>query len=196
MTEFVTDITEDELIRCAKAGAADAFTQLVRRHYRQVHNYLARSLHASDVVDDLAQEVFLRAFRDLQTYRGKAPWISWLMGIARHQLLQHLRGEARRRKRAIESFLAAERLNTVEQTPPEQVADEVQALNDCLKHLPPGGQKLVKQHYLLNHSLAAIADEQGKKPGTIRMALLRIRRGLRNCIEKRLARRGEEHGIS
>lgn len=195
MTEIVTEISENELILRARAGAADAFTVLVRRHYRQVHNYLARAVPATDVVDDLTQEVFLRAFRDLETYDGRAAWICWLMGIARHQLLNYLRGEVRRRKLGCESHFAVERLNAVEEIDPVAIADEVQALNECLKQLPPRGQKLVKEHYLLNHSLADIADDWGKKPGAVRMSLLRIRRGLRRCIQKRLAQ-GEEHGNS
>jgi len=187
MQETVTDPTEDQLILRAVAGSVEAFTELVRLHYPRVHNYLARAVRAPDVADDLAQEVFLRAFRDLETYKGESPWSSWLLGVARHQLLTFLRGESRRQKRLAESLLAEERQKCVRETPPEFVAEEIRALNECLQQLPSGSQRLIKQHYLLKRTAVDIGDEVGKKPGAIRMTLLRIRNGLRNCIEHRLA---------
>jgi len=187
MLETVTDTTEAELVFRAQAGSVDAFTELVRLQYPRVHNYLARAVRAPEAADDLAQEVFLRAFCDLGSYKGEAPLISWLLGVARHQLLAFLRRETRRQKRLIESMLAVEHLKCVEETAPEEVAEEVRALNECLKQLPSGSQRLVKKHYLLKQSATDIGDEMGKKPGAIRMTLLRIRRGLRKCIEHRLA---------
>ena len=49
-----------------------------------------------EAVDDMAQEVFLVAFRQLGQFQAAAPFQSWVLGIARNQALSFLRGEARR----------------------------------------------------------------------------------------------------
>lgn len=90
-------LTDHDLI--ARARLDDdrhAFGELVRRHQSAVRGFLRRltgGQHA--LADDLAQETFLSAYRDLARYRGDAPFSSWLFGIA----YNHFRS-ARRRERA------------------------------------------------------------------------------------------------
>jgi RNA polymerase sigma factor (sigma-70 family) len=71
-----------------------AFEQLVRRHQGLVRAQLRRLLHGDEAsADDLAQEVFLRAWRKLDQFRGEARFSTWLYQIAYSCFLQ-----ARRRK--------------------------------------------------------------------------------------------------
>jgi RNA polymerase sigma-70 factor (ECF subfamily) len=71
-----------------------AFGELVRRHQSAVRAFLRRltnSQHA--LADDLAQETFIQAYRDLAKFRGTAPFHSWLFGIAYNRFRQHRRRE-------------------------------------------------------------------------------------------------------
>src|SRR5216110_1197441 len=75
------DAADDEgrLIDRSRQGDAGAFTQLVSAHQGRVRAYIGGTINRPEVVDDLAQEVFLSAFRSLETYKGEAPFGVWLL---------------------------------------------------------------------------------------------------------------------
>jgi len=69
-----------------------ATAEFVERYSDAVYAYLYRRLvPRSDLVDDMAQEVFLAAWDSLSGYEGRAPLKSWLLGIARHKVESHYR---------------------------------------------------------------------------------------------------------
>jgi RNA polymerase sigma-70 factor (ECF subfamily) len=70
-----------ELARRAAAGEAAAFTHLVRLHEPAVRRFLRRLL-PQDGADDVAQEVFVKAWRQRATWRGEGAYRAWLMRIA------------------------------------------------------------------------------------------------------------------
>jgi RNA polymerase sigma-70 factor (ECF subfamily) len=78
------------LVEAAQAGHAASFDTLYRRHARIVHGVLlGRATHTD--VEDLVQDVFLTAWRQLGTLRDPAAFAGWVMTIARHQRIDHLR---------------------------------------------------------------------------------------------------------
>ena len=85
---------ETRLAKAAAAGDAAAFSQLVRRHEGAVRRFLLRL--SGQAADDLAQEVFIRAWRLGSTWRETGSYKSWLMGIAWTQFLAARRGDQRR----------------------------------------------------------------------------------------------------
>ena len=85
------DAVLDEIER----GRTDAFGQVVRAYALPLRSYLASQVHHLEDVDDLAQEVFLTAFRNLSGYRRGEDFGAWLRGIARNKLYDHLRRTAR-----------------------------------------------------------------------------------------------------
>jgi RNA polymerase sigma-70 factor (ECF subfamily) len=92
--------SDDELIRqVLLADDHDAFGQLVARHQSAVRAWLRRMTRGDDALaDDLAQEAFWRAYRNLRQFRGGAQFRTWLLGIAYNQL----RSAARRSSRQAE----------------------------------------------------------------------------------------------
>src|SRR5687768_15639796 len=90
--------SELELVERSKAGDRQAFARLVAVHQGRVRAYIGRYLRWSDLVDDLAQDVFLAAYRSLPDYDSAAPLNLWLLGIARHRVLRHLRSDTRARR--------------------------------------------------------------------------------------------------
>jgi RNA polymerase sigma-70 factor (ECF subfamily) len=85
----------DLIARAISLEDQNAFGELVRRYQSPVRAFLARMLHGdSHLADDLAQETFVKAWRNLKSFRGDARFSTWLFGIAYHEFL----GEARRRK--------------------------------------------------------------------------------------------------
>ena len=186
---------EARLIERSRAGDAVAFSQLVGWHQGRVRAYIGGSISRADVVDDLAQEVFLAAFRSLDSYKGDAPLGVWLLGIARHKTLMHVRGEMRRLIRetgSLEGVLAPFRISLLEHDEMDlpRREREINALERCLEGLPAGSAGLVTDRYWKARSIPDIARELGKREGAIRMTLFRLRQALRTCVESRLSEEG------
>jgi RNA polymerase sigma-70 factor (ECF subfamily) len=180
-----------DLIERARRGSEEAFSELVRLYQGRVRAYVGQYLRDRDVVDDLAQETFLAVYRKLSTYEGKAPFAGWLLGIARYTLLTYLR-ERRRRFAAqadrLESALTDRWLRWIDShhTPDAEEERRQAALNKCLEKLPEASAALVSEYYFHGRTLADIARVDGKKERAIGMALFRIRRALRQCIQQGL----------
>ena len=63
-------------------GDESAFDELVSRHYQQVSNILFHSIGATPGIEDLAQDVFIKVYDALPTYRGDSTFSTWLYRIA------------------------------------------------------------------------------------------------------------------
>jgi RNA polymerase sigma-70 factor (ECF subfamily) len=185
---------ESRWIDDSLAGSDEAYCRLVRLHQGRVRTFLHRYVHRPDLVDDLAQEVFLSAYHSLRTYKKDSPLGVWLLGIARHQALRHLRDEGRRRAREsgrLRTILTNLQTAEAEGSAGEAAFDrEMAALQDCLKDLPDDSSQIVTEHYFRGRSLVSLSGELGRKEGALRVALLRIRTSLRRCVQGKLSVEG------
>jgi RNA polymerase sigma-70 factor (ECF subfamily) len=82
------DIT---LVERARAGDADALTDLYRRHERRAYNLALRTLGDPWDAADVAQEAFIKAFRNLDSFKGEARFGTWLHRIVVNAAYDHLR---------------------------------------------------------------------------------------------------------
>ncbi len=182
---FLMGSTESGLISRSRAGDRQAFTQLVNEHQGRIRAYIGTYLQWSDLVDDVAQDVFLDAFRALASYDDVSPFRLWLMGIARHRVLRHLRSDGRKR-RSFEDLLYRRRMVRVEADEALLAERErqMEQLRTCLERLPPGSAEVVSEHYFRGTSLVEIARATGKKESAVRMMLLRVRQALKECLER------------
>jgi RNA polymerase sigma-70 factor, ECF subfamily len=190
MDPTARDASEWPLLEGAQRGDLDAFSELMRRHQAGVRVYLGAHLRDAHVLDDLVQDVFLRAFRSLPTLQDPAAFRSWLTGIAHHRVLEHLRERSRRatREREIfEAFFDHSQIALLEgEDHDARKGIELEALRHCLRRLPPEGARLVREHYFKGRKIAAFAEEEGKNESAIRMSLFRLREALRDCMRRRM----------
>jgi RNA polymerase sigma-70 factor (ECF subfamily) len=80
-----------ELIERSKANDRDAFRQLIERYQRLVGMIVFRLVPRREDAVDLCQDVFLKAFEHLGTYRGEAEFSTWIGRIAHHTAINYLR---------------------------------------------------------------------------------------------------------
>jgi RNA polymerase sigma-70 factor (ECF subfamily) len=97
-----------EQVRAAQAGDRDAFGSLVERHKDIVYAVAYRFAKDPDLALDLSQDVFIRAYRGIKSFRGKSSFSTWLYRIAMNTCIDY----TRKRSRAIDS-----------RTVPEEVAE-------------------------------------------------------------------------
>jgi RNA polymerase sigma-70 factor (ECF subfamily) len=77
----VTNPTDADLVESCLAGERDAFDVLVRRHQRHVYQLCYRFVGNHEDASDLAQDVFIRAYRGLKNFKGQASLGTWLYRI-------------------------------------------------------------------------------------------------------------------
>ncbi len=90
---------EDRLVEEARKGGREAFAELVRRHERRVYGVVYRMAGDHSDADDLAQEVFMTAWRSIGSFRGGSSFYTWLYRIAVNASLTFLRKRAREKGR-------------------------------------------------------------------------------------------------
>ena len=82
---------EDELIRRAQGGDSDAFCQIARTHQRRIYALALHYCRSPEDAEDLSQEVWLKAFRCVASFRGESSFYTWLRQITVNTFLNHKR---------------------------------------------------------------------------------------------------------
>jgi len=88
-------VTDEQLVRLARAGDADAFDQLVLRHQGPVYRAALAALRVPEEAEEVAQDAFVRAWRALPTFRAEASFRTWILTIAWRRALSRRRSVAR-----------------------------------------------------------------------------------------------------
>ena len=88
------------LVEEARRGGREAFAELVRRHERRVHGVVLRMAGNRSDADDLAQEVFLTAWKAIGSFRSGSSFYTWLYRIAVNTSLTFLKKKGREKNRA------------------------------------------------------------------------------------------------
>jgi len=88
--------SDEELVRRFGAGDAAAFAELYGRYEMRVFRYLQRSVRTRALAQDLFQETWFAVAQDAPRYQPTAPFAAWLFTIARHRLIDCLRGSSRK----------------------------------------------------------------------------------------------------
>ena len=87
---------ERHLVDAARGGDHRAFEALVLKYQDRIYRLIQRLVSAPDVVDDLAQEVFIRAYRSIGDFKGESSLYTWLYKIALNLCRNHYRTRGRR----------------------------------------------------------------------------------------------------
>ena len=129
-----TDGEERRLIDRSAAGDQEAFRQLVLRHHRLVINVAFRALGEVSLAEDVAQEVFLKVYRALPTYRHDKPFAHWL-----HRVTSNAVTDFVRRRKPVISLDAFDQLPMASGSDPQDLAarhDLQRAVRDAIAALP------------------------------------------------------------
>lgn len=183
-----SDTLSATLVQQAKDGHEPAFEQLVRMYQSDVRGFLSRRIGNSPTIDDVAQDVFIAAIRNITQLKDNSSVRGWLLGITRNKLIDHLRKVSRQKATGcehIESILACDSLErTSGSSPMEQ--DMLDSLKQCISNLKPKSQELVNRFYFDNETAEQISNHSNVTSSAVRMSLLRIRKSLAKCIRNSL----------
>ena len=170
----------DALVLRAKGGDAEAFGLLYDRHRAEIVRYLAHQTADWDTAEDLAQQVFLKAWQAIPRYELRGvPFKAWLYRMAKNQMIDHVR----RRRPTTD-------LEGVEIAEPAEAEDAVLAaelrtqLHAALERLSADHREVLVLRFLMEKSAAEIGQIMGRKEVTVRGLQLRALRALRREVEQ------------
>lgn len=179
---------DDELERLALAwrgGDREAFRALVLATARELRLHVAAGCDSAELVEEILQRAYVTLFERIAQYRGGGTFLPWLKAIARHHLADHWR-ERRRLATldddAMATAVAADAEDGLERL--DERAHATRRLAACLDRLQPRARALIERRHLEGRPLAELARAFKQSMDSLSVALHRIRRSLRACLEK------------
>jgi RNA polymerase sigma-70 factor (ECF subfamily) len=175
-----------ELLRRIRSGAQEEFAELVRRHQSHVFAILYRYERDHHRLEDLAQDTFLKAWRSLDQFDGRAPFQHWLSKIAVHAALDHLRKHKRTQKEIGFPELGEDALDWLHNDNKQSDLDANQAreiLARAMRKLSPDDQLVLTLLEIEDRSVKEISALTGWSAVTVRVRALRARGRLKKALE-------------
>jgi len=178
-----------ELVRDILAGDPDAFSRLHELYATRLHRFAVKRLGDATEAEDVVQDVFLEVHRCLASWEGRSALLTWMFGIAHHQICRRFR-----RKSPVGISL-----EQIEYSPPvapdapsDRRVEAARILSVCADSLEEdvseAQQEIFDLYYGENRPTKQIAKDLGKSNQAVKISLFRTRR----AMEARL----EEQGIA
>lgn len=187
-----------ELARSARAGDESAFEEIMRRYSPRVFHFASRFFRQRSLVEEAAQEVFLKAFTELDNFEGRGSMEGWLTRITTNTCLNLLRRAKRRPELTVSDLTedetswldsnmgaaAAERHQSSERS---MVAADLTAR--VLQTLSPDDQLVLTLIDGEDNSVKDVVKMTGWSESKVKVQAFRARRRMREAVEKLLARK-------
>jgi RNA polymerase sigma-70 factor (ECF subfamily) len=169
-----------KLIRRAQAGDVDAFEILYSEHSPRIYALCLR-LMAGDTSDatELLQDVFIKAWRRLDTFRGDSAFTSWLHRLTINTMLENTRSEGRRTARVLPMEDTSRLAGAARATGIDLKMD----MESAIASLPKGARLAFVLHDVEGYQHQEIAEQLSVTVGTVKAQLHRARRLLRERLE-------------
>ena len=181
-----TGQTDNEIISRVLQGEQNAYAELVNRYQNYVFTLTLRMIKSREDAEEVAQDVFIKAFRYLSDFRGESKFSTWLYTIVNTTCITFLR----KKKLDIYSldnekvFEIADsqdsgfRANMVEQK------SRVNMVNEAIALLSPDDGEIITLFYKAEQNLEEISKILGMETNTVKVRLHRARTRLKDKMEK------------
>lgn len=170
-------------VLAARRGDRSAFEALVRSVQRPVYGLCMRLLSTEAEAAEVAQEVFLRAYQNLDRYDPNRPFDLWVLAITRNLCLDILRRRSRFQPTDVDDM--RETLPSGERSAEEGAIaqEERKSLEGALARLSAEDREVIALYYVQKRTTKEIAQVMGVAPGTIMARLFRAREKLRKQMQ-------------
>jgi RNA polymerase sigma-70 factor (ECF subfamily) len=180
------DVIESLIQRCL-AGDQLAWEQIVKQYWRKVFNVAYKFVGKHDEAEDLAQDIFLKIFKSLDTFDRRANFQTWLISISRNLCIDHYRS-VRKERETIDRDVDAGELAPATAEPGPVAAleqrDRVMLLKQAMAALPDTLRTAVLMRDIQELSYQEIADRLRLPEGTVKSRINRGRTELARQIRK------------
>ena len=181
--------TEAELIAAVLRGDAASFEPLIQRYNPRVFATARRYARRESEVEDIVQEVWLKAFQKLKSFRSEAPFEHWLMRLAVRTCYDFLRGHQRNRETSFSELSEPEtdwldRFVSQPGAAPEDAEAARQLVNRVLEELSPPARLIITLLEIEDRSVKEISKLTGWSIPLVKVRAFRARAEMRKVLAK------------
>lgn len=181
--------TEAELIAAVLKGDAASFEPLIERYSPRVFATARRYARRESEVEDIVQEVWLKAFQKLRSFRGEAPFEHWLMRLAVRTCYDFLRSHQRNRESAFSELSEPEddwleRFIHNPETARDDAAAARQLVQRVLQQLSPPARLVITLLEIEDRSVKEISRLTGWSVPLVKVRAFRARAEMRKILAK------------
>ena len=182
-----------DLARQAQGGDESAFAEIVRRYSPRVFSVASRFFRQRSLVEEAAQEVFLKAYTQLGSFEGRGSLEGWLTRIATNTCLNMVRSSKRRPESTVSdltedeaSWLDQQSAGDGEQPSVENSVVATDLADRLLSVLPPEDQQALLMIDGEDASIKEVAEATGWSESKVKVRAFRARKKVREAMEKLL----------
>ena len=172
----MTDRTDETLVEAALGGSDDAYQILLERYQNLVWQLLNRLVPQLEDREELAQDVFIKVYFNLSSFRFESKFSTWLYTVTYRTALSHLR----KAKIEFEELTEAAEPAEFDRTQDDGLT---QALDAAIRSLPLGDRAVISLYHQQGCAIDEIAVIVDKPVGTIKNQLFRARNKLKQKLE-------------
>ncbi len=181
--------TETELIAAVLRGDTASFEPLIRKYSPRLFATARRYARAENEVEDIVQEVWLKAFQKLGTFRGEAPFEHWLMRMAVRTCYDFLRDHQRNRETVFSELTEPEqdwleRFVSRSGSDPEETEAARQLVQRILEKLSAPARLIITLLEIEERSVKEIAELTGWSVPLVKVRAFRARAEMRKVLAK------------
>lgn len=177
-------MSDEVIVVRIRAGDIGAYRVLVERHTAMVFQLTQRFSDTPADADDLAQDIFVKAYRSLERFEGQARFSTWLYAIALNRCRDYAKNVRRKIYRLADVQVSQTPMVQSSEAPDQRLetTEQVQALRNALLHLPDPLALPFLLYY--NHGFAhrTIANMLGTTEGAVKVRVHRARQALREKL--------------
>ena len=178
-----------ELIAAVRGGDLSSFEPLVTKYESRIFGTARRYARRESEVEDIVQEVFLKAFHKLDTFRGEAPFEHWLMRLAVRTCYDFLRAHQRNRETSFSELSAGEgdwleRFATEPDNARETEDAARQLVDRVLADLSPPARLIITLHEIEGRSVKEISALTGWSESLVKVRAFRARAEMQKCLAR------------
>ena len=181
-----TETPDIELIQLVLAGNESVYAQLVDRYKNFVFTIVLRYVKGREDAEEVAQDVFIKAYRSLQDFRGASKFSTWLYTITTTTSLSFLR----KKQLEVQSldnekvFASADNIDSGMSANQIEQKSKITMVNQAISLLSPDDAQVITLFYKGEQTLDEIAQIMGKETNAVKVQLHRARTRLKEKMEK------------
>jgi RNA polymerase sigma-70 factor (ECF subfamily) len=199
-TSAAPSFDEANLVEKAKAGDAQAFTELVNQYERKIYRLAKHITQNDEDAEDVLQETFLKAYEHLNNFQGNSKFYTWIVRIAVNESLMKLRKRKGDRTVPLDEpvdtgeEMVAREIAVWEDNPEQRYSREEmqQILDEAVQSLKPDFRTVFILRDIEELSTEETAESLGISIPAVKSRLLRARLALREKLTRQFKRKGED----
>ena len=191
---------ESDLVARAKAGDAQAFTELVTHYQRKIYRLAKHITQNDEDAEDVLQETFLKAYEHLDNFQGNSKFYTWIVRIGVNESLMKLRKRKGDRTVPLDEpvdtgeEMVSREIAVWEDNPEQRYSHEEmqQILDEAVQTLKPDFRTVFILRDIEELSTEETAETLGISIPAVKSRLLRARLALREKLTRQFKRKGED----